>query len=165
MVNNGNEFSRLHVLAWPAIFFPTRHEGITSAKVENEERDASAGTRLVEPRSSPVDRTNTGPIFARVGSHDGVEKDAAAAGFFFSFLFFPPFPFTPLEQRQMQLWMNGSLKVPLRLFEGLQAGRQLQRAEPAGLVGLKSRDCNRVAGGVNRRTCSHRCVSWPAHVT
>lgn len=161
MVNNVNEFSRLHVLAWPAVFFPTRLEGITPEKVENEERDASAGTRLVEPRSSPVDRTNTGPIFARVGSHDGVEKDAAA-GFFF---FFPPFPFTPLEPRQMQLWMNGSLKVPLRLFEGLQAGRQLQRAEPAGLVGLKSRECNRVAAGVNRRTCSHRCVSWPAHVT
>lgn len=28
----------------------------------------------------------------------------------------------------MQLWLNGSLKVPLRPFEGLQAGRKLLRA-------------------------------------
>lgn len=82
------------------------------------------------------------------------------------FPLFPPFPFTPLEPRQMQLWTNGSLKVPLRLFEGLQAGRQLQRAEPAGLVGLRSRECNRVAAGVNKaHLLTPVCGSRPAHVT
>lgn len=34
----------------------------------------------------------------------------------------PPFPFTLLEPWQMQLWVNGSLKFPLRLHEGLQKG-------------------------------------------
>lgn len=96
------------------VLFPRRLERIAPEKVENEERDASADTRLVEPRSSPIDRTNTVRIFARVGSHDGVEKDAAPV---FSSLF----PFTLLEPRQMQLWVNGSLKVPLRLHEGLQS--------------------------------------------
>lgn len=36
---------------------------------------------MVEPRSLPADGKDTGPIFARVESHDGEEEDAAA-GFF-----------------------------------------------------------------------------------
>lgn len=63
------------------VLFPRQLERIAPEKVENEERDASADTRLVEPRSSPIDRTNTVRIFARVGSHDGVEKDAAPVFF------------------------------------------------------------------------------------
>lgn len=70
------------------------------------ESDASVETRLA---GAAFLKPNEKDSYIRSAeSHDGEER--MRRRFFF---------FTPLQPWQMQLWLNGSLKVPLRPLEGL----------------------------------------------
>ena len=89
-----------------SLFWTTR-EGITGDKARKREgeSDASVETRLAE--AALFLRQNEKDSYIRsVESHDGEERMRRRG-------------FTPLQPWKMQLWLNGSLKVPLRLLEDL----------------------------------------------